>query len=920
MASLTEAIYSLPTERLRKLVQARRLDAKKLALIPNKRQLAQFLSGELNKPISVSEAITQCNARELRLLQLLMVTEPGQMMSWEKLLEMAGGPALNDAISAVMSRLEELGLAFRVGNNVLLPDPARSYVPASLSDRYTLERCLEQYDAVSLKRICATLGLPQDTKPLNIRAIKAVLLEHNGISRMKKPLTEDEVAVLEFIMQSNGDATALEVATVVLKGQTEDFFRYDWQNRWKMGNERNAIDTLLARGILHVVAYGYGYNLFLIIPGDLLRILAGGGDMTFWTAPPLAPVPLQTPPDYTTRHTGLLRDVVSLMGFVSVQDAARTSTGHIHKTSLKNLARTLSIPEERYASFLYAVCREAGLISAQTERQVYKMTDTGASWLHWDSLTQLRTLADAWRKGMLWSEMYNDPLHKANDYRSQEAVARMRQAALNIVVQTPPQNAPAGTPVTAVAVGKAVGVKAAAGKAAAIPTAPPAAPTAEATTPPPTNEADTPFYNLDSVTETLAFQTPLLLAQSASMGPDLVPAPNVFIRLLVCECLYWLGLVELAGEGSREPGTGNSEELQSKIGNRKSKIENSSTRGAAGQKQTLPQADGYRLTPMGRFLLGVEGVTPPPPAPREDQLIVQANGEIFLSPYLEPATLYHLLAMTDPPAKGGTGNTVSLTRESIRRCLDQGANTRDILAFLQGHARTGIPQNVEYLINDVGGKHGHIHIGRAQMYVQVDTPLLLKELEARRELKPYFARALSDTVAILNVDDPDKLLRELRKAGYLPVSDDETPRAALNLKPKPAPPTAPLIVEADDKKAKRPAKADATLDWDRIAQEDGQPWLKGNTAEAVPITGAATSNPVRNQTLIKTLLMQASKTNKVVEIEYLEMGKAALARREVEPERVIGGILSAYDRLTGEHQNFNISRIQWARLTGEIFE
>lgn len=340
----------------------------------------------------------------------------------------------------------------------------------------------------------------------------------------------------------------------------------------------------------------------------------------------------------------------------------------------------------------------------------------------------------------------------------------------------------------------------------------------------------------------------------------------------------------------------------------------------------LPQAEGYRLTPMGRFLLGVEGAATPPPDPREDQLIVQANGEIFLSPYLEPATLYHLLAMTDPPAKGGTGNTVSLTRESIRRCLDQGANTRDILAFLQAHARTGIPQNVEYLINDVGGKHGHIHIGRAQMYVQVDTPLLLKELEARRELKPYFARSLSDTVAILKADDPDKLLRELRKAGYLPVSDDETPRTALNLKPKPAPPAAPPITHVDDKRTNRPAKADATLDWDRIAQEDGKPWEKGNTASTAivansggPTTGT-TSNLVRNQTLIKTLLMQASKTNTVVEIEYLEMGKPTLARREVEPERVIGGILSAYDRLTGEHQNFNISRIQWARLTGEIFE
>ena len=52
----------------------------------------------------------------------------------------------------------------------------------------------------------------------------------------------------------------------------------------------------------------------------------------------------------------------------------------------------------------------------------------------------------------------------------------------------------------------------------------------------------------------------------------------------------------------------------------------------------------------------------------------------------------------------------------------------------------------------------------------------MKELEARKELKPFFVRALSETVAVLKADDPDKLLRELRKGGYLPVNDDETPQ------------------------------------------------------------------------------------------------------------------------------------------------
>ena len=298
---------------------------------------------------------------------------------------------------------------------------------------------------------------------------------------------------------------------------------------------------------------------------------------------------------------------------------------------------------------------------------------------------------------------------------------------------------------------------------------------------------------------------------------------------------------------------------------------------------------------------------------------MQANGEIFLSPYLEPSTLYYLLAMTETPAKGAIGNTVSLTRDSIRRCLDQGEKPRDVLAFLQARARTGIPQNVEYLINDVGGKHGHIHLGKAQMYLQVDTPLLLKELEARKELKPFFVRALSDTVAVLKADDPDKLLRELRKGGYLPVNDDETPKSLLNTKFKP---TAPLAVPSASVKGtgedkKHAAKADANVDWARIALDDAKPFQTGKSEAGA---NSGTINVLRNQALIKTMLVQACKIRQVVEIEYLEQGSGQAVPRTIEPERVMGNFLNARDRLSGETLSFNITRIQWARLTEERFQ
>ena len=944
MPSFMEVLYNLPTERLRKLVQNRHLETnKKLALIPNKKQLVQFLESELVKPASIAEAITFCNGRELRMLQLLMGAESEQLMSWANLLEAAGGDAnLSDALEAVLIRLEELGLAFGVQGpvrnevkevkqdnkenrkkedrketkrpvlDVFMPGAVRPFVPASLSDRYTLERCLEQYDANSIKRICDRLGLPQDTKIVNIQAIKQHLMLHGAGLQLKHPLTAEEVDVLEYVVQAGGAATAFEVATAVLSDQSEDFFRYEWQNRWKQGKERNAVDTLLARGLLYVVAYVHGYNLFLIIPGDLLRTLTGNGDMAFWTSPPLVPTRMADAPPRTMRHVGLLRDVVALLGFVSTQDAARTNTGHIHKTSLKNLMRGLSLPEERYASFLYAVCREAGLITTQGDRQVYKITPTGHTWLYRDSVAQIHMLVEAWRRGALWGEMYNDPLHKVNDYRSTEGIVRMREAALSIIKET-------SNRATADTEAKSLETKNSEANVSEKPGSDPA------------------FYDLSSVTDTLAFRYPLLLVNSAKMGPDLVASPANFIRLLVGECLFWLGVVELAMPAPA-PGAVNSlvpvEAGAKASGNR---ADYASARGAASAKSAVPDTIGFRLAPEGAYLLEIEGVSAPVPDPREDQFIVQANGEIFLSPYLEPATLYHLLAITETPAKGATGNTVMLTRDSIRRCLDQGERPRDVLAFLQKHSRTGIPQNVEYLINDVGGKHGHIHLGKAQMYLQVDTPLLLKELTARRELKPFFVRNLSDTVAVLNTDDLDKLLRELRKAGYLPVSDEATPQSTLRLS-SPPPSVPALTLPSKQAEAKKQAERSATIDWDRIAQEDKQQdkqeneqqdkqeneqsvYQQGKEADrdkAAAPTGTV-SNAVRNPALIKTLLQQACKTHTVVELQYAGAGQTQAMKREVEPERLVGNYLNAFDRLTDATTSFVVARIQWARLTGEIF-
>lgn len=851
MPSFAEALYSLSTDKLRKLIRNRGIDPRKMALIPDKRSLVQHISGELNRHVSVGNAIRQCSARELRLLQLAASVENSRGFTWSSLVQMAGGPAteIESALGPVVNRLEVLGLLFRVGSGVLVPEMVRQQTPASLSDRYTLSRLLSLYDAPAIRRIVDKLGLEQEytTKNSNIEAIGTHLMSALPAHRLSTPLNEAEIGVLEFVVNMGGSATPIEVANVVLDGHTDDFFRYEWQNRWKQGKERNAVDSLLARGILHVTTSGYGYNFFLVIPGDLMLALTGAQSAGFWTDPAPQPTAMPDPPVQSRRHQALLRDVVCMLSFFAVQSAARTNTGHIHKSSLKAIARMLSISDEHYATFLYAICREAGLAAPEGERQLYALTAHGNDWLHWDSSAQVNALFEAWRDGVAWAEMYTEPLMRINEFRHKDVALPARNSVLKVIAESA--------------------------------------------------NLDT-YLSLDSVASALTFRFPMLLADCAVVTPGSVATLSGFVRQLITECLYWLGLVELGADKAV------------------------SSRAAEGLRlETAPRVAnsdvaGFRLTPQGMDQLRPMSDAPSALEPREDKFLVQANAEIFVPPYLEPWILYRLLMLTEIPAKGAAGATIHLTRESIRRALDLGETPKEMLAFLQEYSRTGVPQNVEYLINEVGGKHGHIRVGRAEMYLHVDSPLLMKELQSRRELKGYFVRELTDTVAILSGSDIEKVLKDLRKTGYLPVSDEIQAARSFGTAAIPSSGRTAPKSKASVKSGSQPRDAYDSVDWERIARDDGQPWHQ--QATAAPGTLNKPQGAYDNPSLIRVMLHNACITHNVVEMVWREIGQEPI-HHFFEPVSIAGNVVRGYIQHSDDLLNLEVEAIRWAKLSAEKF-
>jgi hypothetical protein len=861
MPTLNEYLGRLTPDQLRNLVRRRQVSLKRIAPVPTRRQLIAFLAAELAKPLSIAFAVSLCDERQLRALQILTSQET-QPVAIGKLADVAGGKELQPVLHGIVDDLQELGLAFWDSTDeVIVPAAIQQNVPVSLPDRYNLQRCLNMYETSAVTRIYEELDISDEarSKAERVQSIRERLLRPPAGEDPRRPADEEEARVLAYLVQARGYTGVEELVEGALEGRDGDFYRYDWLSRWKTGRKKNAVDRLLARGILYGISHGYAYQLYLVIPGDLLAALVAPDQSAFWTGPEPGPEAVPESLARVQRHSGTIRDVTVLLATVSTTEVVRTNTGHIHRTNLKVISRLLTLQDERYAAFIYAACRGAGLIDVEGERQAYQVTPRADAWLASDQNAQIGALFQGWQSKMFWAEMKSEPLFREVDplflegepFRS-EALSAMRE------------------PLFAVLSGLDAGTT----------------------------------YSMTSVGRALAYRAPLLLSSARAGAADLVSSHAAYVQRFVGECLYWLGLVEsdaAVSSGIAAPEQG--------------------TAAKRGRAHGGEEKAAFRLTPLAAHLLA--GAPAPADEPREDKFIVQANAEVFVPPFFDTSVLYRLLQVTEPPAKGSVGGGSRITRESVRRALDAGATDRDLLLFLQTFSRTGIPQNIEYLINEVASRHGHIHVGEATIYLQTDSPILMEELQARKDLRSFWMRPLSDTVAVVRAQDVERVLRDLRKAGYLPVDDTAGNKAGLDLSAKRF--SKQLNPSGQRSPARKREPAADTIDWTRVAGDESvrlpAPAEASRPPAPPPLRPDSDPPPdaVLDRGQISQLFVSAREERQRVEVCYRPAGSENAVLRVMEPHAIVGEELSAFFPGAKLFQRLPLRRVIWARLTGDAF-
>lgn len=280
------------------------------------------------------------------------------------------------------------------------------------------------------------------------------------------------------------------------------------------------------------------------------------------------------------------------------------------------------------------------------------------------------------------------------------------------------------------------------------------------------------------------------------------------------------------------------------------------------------------------------------PAP-VDHVLVQADLTAVAPGPLagDLARTLHLLA--DVESRGGA-TVYRFTAGSIRRALDAGWSGAEVHDFLSSTSRTPVPQPLTYLVDDVVRTFGTLRVGHAEAFLRADDEGALTELLHHPKAAGLGLRRIAPTVLISTLP-VDLLLPRLRELGSAPVVEaaDGTVRVArpdLQRARTPRAAPAPSVAEA-----RETARVQAVVSAVRAGDRAAASAPKRAATATSPITALA-------------MLREAIEEKATVLIGYVD-NHGTSTDRVVDPLRLEGGQLLAYDHRSEDDKTFSVHRI-----------
>jgi hypothetical protein len=295
-----------------------------------------------------------------------------------------------------------------------------------------------------------------------------------------------------------------------------------------------------------------------------------------------------------------------------------------------------------------------------------------------------------------------------------------------------------------------------------------------------------------------------------------------------------------------------------------------------------------------------------------DHVLIQADLTAIAPGPLVSELARELALMADVESTGGA-TVYRFGPQSVRRALDAGRSAAELRDILERHSRTPVPQPLTYLIEDIARKHGHLRVGIASSYVRCDDPATLDEVLASREAPNLRLHRLAPTVLASRMTRSE-LLESLRAMGFAPVAESAEGGV--------------VITRPDARRAESTAAPPAGAP-QRLGAAGGS-LSPGDTVVAAAVRAlragdeaarhgskfadrlrldAPDGTPPRTPSMATVEELRAAvERGGRVWIGYLDQQGQA-SSRIVEPVRVDGGFLTAYDATRATVQRFALHRI-----------
>ncbi len=320
---------------------------------------------------------------------------------------------------------------------------------------------------------------------------------------------------------------------------------------------------------------------------------------------------------------------------------------------------------------------------------------------------------------------------------------------------------------------------------------------------------------------------------------------------------------------------------------------------------------GDRADPAAR---AVELLDPLLPEPL-DHVLLQADLTAIAPGPLESEFGRELALLADVESTGGA-TVYRFSATSIRRALDAGYSATDIHALLAHRSRTPVPQPLQYLVDDVARRHGRLRVGAAGSYLRCDDDALLGEVLADRRAESLRLHRLAPTVAISALA-PERVAQRLREIGYAPGAETADGGLLLrrpdarrtNARPRLARPRAEFAP---------PSTAMLAMAVRAIRGGDKAATMTKRVAGDRPASSNVSSDVLPQSVASDTIatLHEAVAANRAVWIGYLN-AQGQASSRVVEPLRLAGGYLTAFDHRHDEVRTFALHRITGVAHLGE---